>query len=468
MKRRRSPKPLALPNQSLGRSHQERYTEGKHLRESCSRAAQGQWKFRSRREDPIAILLRASRGGLKPLLPIRYGRMMANPFAFFRGSACLMAHDLAQLSHTRIHVVACGDSHLMNFGGFATPERRLIFDINDFDETSVAPWEWDVKRLAASLVIAGRHNDFKEDDSREAAWWAAHSYRENMLRYAEMGVLEAYYEYIDLEELIGSLSSEDIKRLYRKRLKRATSKGAHELEFSKLAFQAGKNPRIIDNPPLIYHHHDIQREKEFYFAAEQRLAQYGKSLAPERRLLLDRYRLVDFAFKVVGIGSVGLDCGIALLISGNGDPLFLQIKEARRSVLEPYCGALPFQQHGERVVVGQRIMQAASDLFLGWFRAGERHYYVRQLRDATIKPVVETMRPRDLKIFARFCGWALARAHKRSGDSVKLSGYMGKNERFEDAIALFAGRYADQNARDYKALLAAIRSGRVEAEKPGE
>jgi len=390
--------------------------------------------------------------------------LAANPFAFYRGAAAIMAYDLSHTPSTGLNLQTCGDCHLLNFGGFATAERRLIFDLNDFDETSIAPWEWDVKRLAASFVIAGRANGFKEDDCREAAWLAAQSYRRSIGTYASMPVLEAWYDTLDLEEIIANMRDKQMKRFYSKKLNSAMGQAAHEKEFARLAYTAGDAPRITDQPPLIFHYDDT-RTDAFRAESERAISDYLGSLSPERRVLLNRYRLVDVAVKVVGVGSVGTFCGIALFISGNGDPLFIQFKQARQSVLEPYAGASPYAHAGQRVVIGQRLMQAAGDLFLGWYTGtGSQglEYYARQLRDAKVKPVVEIMEPANLKGYASLCGRALARAHTRSGDSAVLMGYMGKSEAFEDALADFSLAYADQNERDHAALLDAIRSGRVE------
>jgi len=461
------PAVATLPQQSHGRPHAERSLEGRRLRETCPRSRHGPWVARADRADPVALLQANSEGRLPDLLPLRYGRMLASPFAFFRGAAAVMAHDLAATPATGQCVMACGDAHLLNFGGFATPERQLVFDINDFDEVSVAPWEWDVKRLVASFTIAGQSNGFDAPAAREAAWWAARSYRLNMARYAGMPVLQAYYELIDLERLIDAGSDDEMKRLNRKRLRKAQLAQAHVAEFAKLAVEAGDTPRIRDAPPLIFHDHDIRTDPLQRSASLALLGRYRRSLAPERRVLLDRYRLADVAVKVVGVGSVGTYCGIALLVSGGGDPLFLQFKEARASVLEAYAGPAGFRQHGQRVVLGQRLTQAASDIFLGFMTSPEgRHFYVRQLRDAKVKPLVEVMKPENLCNYAKACGWALARAHKRSGDAVKLSAYMGMadgSDAFEGALAEFAVRYAAQNERDHAALKAAVRQGRVEA-----
>ena len=451
--------------QTYVKSVAERLSLGKALRERCPRNLQAEWQAPAKRADPIELLIENSRGRLEELVPIRYGRMLANPFAFYRGAAAIMAYDLAHTPATGLNLQICGDCHLLNFGGFATAERQIIFDINDFDETSIAPWEWDVKRLAASFVIAGRAIGFSATDGRQAAWLAAQSYQEQMAAYSQMSVLEVWYDFLDLEQIIANLEDKQAKRFYTKKLKAATEQSAHEKEFAKLAHMHGEPASIIDQPPLIFHYGDA-RDKEFRANVEKSIAGYLDSLNPGRRLLLERYQLVDTAIKVVGVGSVGTRCGILLFMSGNSDPLFLQFKQARQSVLEPYAGASIFPHSGQRVVAGQRLMQAASDMFLGWTTGGGQeayHFYVRQLNDAKIKPVVEVMKPVNLINYATLCGRALARAHARSGDAAVLAGYLGKSTAFEDAVADFSVAYADQNERDHTALVAAVRAGRVEA-----
>jgi uncharacterized protein (DUF2252 family) len=444
---------------------EERLAMGKALRERAPRSAHDGWVPAADRPDPIALLIKNGEGRMEQLLPIRYGRMGAGPFAFFRGAAAIMASDLAQSPSSGLNLVVCGDCHLLNFGGFATTERQLIFDINDFDEAAVGPWEWDVKRLAASFVIAGRSLSLKLEDSQEAALLAVQSYRLRMAEYAGMTVLQVWYDAMDLDEIIAGIQDKETKRYYTKKLKQGTDETAHEKEFAKLAFMHGERARIIDDPPLIFHEDGLEEEQNRALVAKA-LRSYRSSLPPERRLLIDRYQLQDVAMKVVGIGSVGIFCGIALLVSGNGDSLFLQYKQAGPSVVEPYTGIEPAMHHGRRVVTCQRLMQAAGDMFLGWYTGvGEhgRHYYVRQLRDAKITPVIQLMDARQLKAYAGLCGRALARAHARSGDPAVLTGYMGKSTAFERAVAAFGVAYADQNERDYTALLEAIRAGRVEA-----
>jgi uncharacterized protein (DUF2252 family) len=443
----------------------QRLENGRKLRQVTSRKVQAEWKPPADRRDAVDLLIESSQGREEALIPIRYGQMMVSPFTFYRGGAAIMAYDLAHTSSTGLKLVADGDCHLVNFGGFATAERKVIFDLNDFDEVSIAPWEWDVKRLTASFVVAGRSNGFAPEDCKEAAWLAARGYRQRMAEYAEMPILQAWNEVFDFAAIIDSLADKEMKRFFTKKLSSATEQSAHEKEFAKLTFSAGDLPRIVDQPPLIYHYGD-ERDQIMREAVKKSLVDYKKTLIPARRLLLDRFELVDYAVKVVGVGSVGTFCGILLMMSGNGDPLFLQFKQARKSVLEPYCGASQSAHSGQRVVVGQCIMQAAGDMFLGWTTgAGDlkRHFFLRQLSDAKIKPVIEIMKEANLKNYAALCGMALARAHSRSGDAAVLTGYLGKSTAFEDAVAEFSVAYADQNERDHAALLKAIRTGRIEA-----
>jgi uncharacterized protein (DUF2252 family) len=455
-----------IPVQTHTLQVKERLAKGKALRDVAARNDQREWKPPVDRADPVDLLIESSKGRIEELLPIRYGRMMVSPFTFYRGAAAIMASDLSHTPCTGLTLVADGDCHLLNFGGFATAERKIIFDINDFDEVSFAPWEWDVKRLVASFVVAGQSNHFVVDECKEAGWLAAQGYRERMAEYAEMPTLQAWNDTFDLEKIIENLPDKENKRFYSKKMSGATQKSAHEREFAKLTFSTGVTPRIVDQPPLIFHYGD-ERDKEFFESGINTLKEYKKNINLGVSLLLERFELVDVAFKVVGVGSVGTACGIALLMSGNGDPLFLQFKQARQSVLEPYCGANPFEHAGQRVVVGQRVMQAAGDMFLGWVTGtgkAKTQLYLRQLSDAKIKPVIEAMKPINLKMYASLCGRVLARAHARSGDPVVLTGYMGKSAAFEDSLADFGVAYADQNERDHASLMAAIRSGRIKAD----
>jgi uncharacterized protein (DUF2252 family) len=454
-----------IPLQTHTLKIEERLAKGKALREVAARKAQREWKPPANRLDPVDLLIESSKGRMEELLPIRYGRMMVSPFTFYRGAAAIMAYDLSNTPSTGLTLVADGDCHLLNFGGFATAERKLVFDINDFDEVSFAPWEWDLKRLVASFVIAAQSNGFDPIDSQEAGWLAAQSYRLQMAEYTRMPTLEVWNEAFDLDTVINNIKDKDTRRFYAKKLSKATEQSAHEKEFAKLTFKAGDRPRIVDQPPLIFHYSD-ERDEELMRIASTTIKEYKRSLNLGVSLLLDRFQTVDVAFKVVGVGSVGTMCGIILLMSGLGDPLFLQFKQARQSVLEPYCGTNPYPHAGQRVVVGQRVMQTAGDIFLGWTTGtgqGKRQFYIRQLSDAKIKPVVEVMKPANLKDYAGLCGRTLARAHARSGDPAVLTGYMGKNTAFEDALAEFGMTYAEQNERDHACLMEAIRSGRLEA-----
>ena len=445
---------------------EERLTKGKALRDVAARKSQMEWNPPANRTDPTDLLIENSKGRLEELIPIRYGRMMVSPFAFYRGAAAVMAYDLSHTPSTGLTLLADGDCHLLNFGGFATAERKLIFDINDFDEVMVAPWEWDIKRLCASFVIAGRSNGFDPADCEEAAWLAAQGYRQRIAEYSEMSLLEVWNDSFDLGSIFENMADKELKRFYTKKMASATEQSAHEKEFAKLTFTAGDTPRIVDHPPLIFHYNDLRGE-ELFKVAITTLNGYKKNISLGVKLLLDRFEVVDVALKVVGVGSVGTVCGIILMMSGNGESLFLQFKQARQSVLEAYCGTSPIRHAGERVVVGQRTVQAAGDMFLGWTTGtgeGKRHFYIRQLSDAKIKPVIELMKPMVLNNYAGLCGRVLARAHARSADPVVLTGYLGKSAAFEDAIADFSVAYADQNERDYQSLLDAIKNGRIQAE----
>lgn len=434
---------------------------GKALREQVARQMHGTFKRDDSRVDPIAILRASDVGRIEQLVPIRYGRMLQSPFAFYRGSASVMAADLADTPSTGMRLQTCGDCHLMNFGGFATPERNILFDINDFDETLPAPWEWDVKRLAASFVLAVRSNGLTDGDARDAAVACARSYREHLREYSEMSPLEVWYSRVTAADVIDALPRAERKRV-EARIAKASARASSEMVYPELAGMVGGKIRIHDAPPLIYHPFDISPE-EFEERMGIALKAYRETLPDDRRELLDRYRLVDGAIKVVGIGSVGTFCYITLMMSPNNDPLFLQWKEARQSVLEPYAGASVYDHPGQRVVTGQRLMQPATDVFLGWTTSAVgRKGYVRQLRDAKIKPLVETMDKEMLTVYAEICGWVLARAHAKAGSlEVAISGYLGSSDKFDEAIGDFAIAYADQTERDHAALKAAVRAGTI-------
>ncbi|MCA0301246.1 MAG: DUF2252 domain-containing protein [Proteobacteria bacterium] len=443
----------------------ERRAAGKALREEVPRTAHAHWKAPKDRRDIVEILEASNHGRLDHLIPIRHGRMMESPFAFYRGTADIMAADLASTPVSGIRVQACGDAHLCNFGGFATPERRVIFDINDFDETLPGPWEWDIKRLAASLLVAGRQIGLAESESVKAARAAAGSYRERMSDYAEMRTLDVWYDAIDVDRFIKAMESEERREIIRKRLEKVEEKNVPEYLFPKLADHTGTTPRIKDDPPLIFHP-TLEQAPGIETRFSESLAAYRDSLPEHVRTLFNRFEFCDFALKVVGVGSVGRLCGVVLLMADSDDPLFLQVKEAVPSVLEPYIGKSQHENHGQRVVVGQRLMQSASDLFLGWTHGLDgRSHYVRQLRDMKISPIVESFDANDLKVYGRMCAWALARAHARSGDPAMIAGYLGGSEVFDDAIADFAVDYADQAQRDYRTFVKAIRQGRLKAER---
>jgi uncharacterized protein (DUF2252 family) len=435
---------------------------GKSLRAKCPRQSHAVWQAPDGRPDPLQLLEESNKGRIPQLIPVRYGRMMQTPFTFYRGAALNMAADLAGTPTTGLRVQACGDCHLLNFGAFATPERREIFDINDLDETLPAPWEWDVKRLAASFVLACRHNGFGEDCARDAALACVRSYRERMAEFSDMRVLDVWNARIDVEELIPAIRDKEARKRTQKQLADARNRGVLEHDFPKLVETTGQLPTIKEHPPLIYHL-PPQGHEEFMARCRAAFASYRETLQEDRRLLLDRFELEDVAAKVVGVGSVGTWCGVMLLLAGAQDPLFLQVKEARSSVLEAYAGKSIYPNHGQRVVSGYRLMQSASDLFLGW-TAGEegRHFYVRQLKDMKIKPLVEVFPAGVMMQYAELCGWTLARAHARSGEPAKISGYLGKSDAFDKAVADFSIAYADQSERDHAIFMQAVRAGRLE------
>ena len=429
-------------------------------------ASHAQWQAPANRRDPVDLLIESSIGRMPELLPIRYGRMMQSPFAFYRGGAAIMAADLAGLPSTGIRVQACGDCHLVNFGSFATPERRQVFAINDFDETLPAPWEWDIKRLAASFVVASRSNGFKASEARAAAQTCVRSYRERMREFSKMGVLDIWYFSIDMNAMLEQIEDETAKLRTKKRLAKARARERNILDedFPELVtFEDGRH-RIRDNPPLIYHSQDEDEEESAVNARTiEAFGSYRATLAEDRRVLLDHYEFKDVARKVVGVGSVGTRCSIMLFMGGADDPLFLQVKEARASVLEPYAGQSSYSNHGQRVVMGQRLMLSSSDIFLGWTQTVKGEFYVRQMRDMKLKPLVELFTPSVMNEYATLCGWTLAGAHARSGDAAKITGYLGKKEDFDVALADFSEAYADQNEQDHQALVQAVREGRLEA-----
>jgi uncharacterized protein (DUF2252 family) len=444
------------------RSRAERYAQGKALRVACPRSAHGAWKAPSDRRDPVELVLAAEKGRLPDLLPLRHGRMVRSAFTFYRGAALTMAADLAHTPVTGVRVQCCGDGHLCNFGGFATPERKIIFSINDLDETLPAPWEWDVKRLAASFIVACRDNGIKDAAARDIVMTCVRTYRESMAEFSQMKTLELWYRALGADELIAGLPP-DLRKRALKRIQKEQTKSRGEELFPKLAEQKGDKHVIKDQLPTIFHTEDL-RPGEIGKITRDAFISYRKTLPSSYQTLLDRYELRDAAVKVVGVGSVGTLCMVLLFTAGEGDPLFLQVKEARTSVLEPYAGASVFPNRGQRVVDGYRLMQPASDVFLGWSQgAGGRHFFVRQLRDMKLSVMVETFGQAEMDIYAGWCARALALAHARSGDSVTLSGYMGTSDTFDRAITAFSIAYADQNESDHAALERAVKQGKVKA-----
>jgi uncharacterized protein (DUF2252 family) len=447
-------------NSDVHPSAAERLAAGKSCRDRVPRSSQAHWKPAPNRPDPIQLLKHADRGRLESLLPIRYARMKQSPFGFFRGSAALMAADLSATPSTGLRVQACGDCHIANFGGFGSPERRLVFDINDFDETLPAPWEWDLKRLAASTVLAGRELGVGDKHCGSAARASARSYREHMRDYSEMRALEVWYSHLDAEVFIDEAQSFAARKRW-SRIEKSARLQTAEHVFPKITTHKNGRLRIIDMPPLVYHPTEIA---SITSRVHKMFKRYRRTLPEERRVVLERYHVVDIARKVVGIGSVGTRCDVALLMAGAKDPLFLQFKQADESVLAPYAGKSRYSNQGERVVTGQRMLQSASDVFLGWASDDDgTDYYFRQLRDMRMKIDVSHMSHEDWFEYVEICGWALARAHARTGDPAKIAGYLGKNDSFDRAIGDFALAYADQAERDHALLVKAIRAGKIHA-----
>ncbi|HEY6410819.1 MAG TPA: DUF2252 domain-containing protein [Ktedonobacteraceae bacterium] len=449
----------------------ERYAAGKALRSKASRSSHAEWAPDPERPDPISILEASNKTRLEHLVPIRFGRMSLSAFAFYRGTADIMAADLAKTPVSGIQAQICGDAHLSNFGVFASPERRQVFDVNDFDETIVGPWEWDVKRLAASVVIGGRQNGYTTQESRQAAMRCVQRYRESMQQFALMNHLDAWYYHLDVDAILAMARGMAGAKELQKRVERASARASKRTRietFPKLTEAVNGQYHIKDEPPLIYHYDPLDTDKDNLDTGEWRamIKEYLASLPEERRVIIGRYRSVDLAQKVVGVGSVGTRCAIVLCLGGaeGDDPLFMQIKEAGASVLEPYLGASPHKNHGERVVVGQRMMQAASDIFLGWMTFNGMDYYARQLRDMKFSAEVEGMDPVMFTAYVELCAATLARAHARTSDPAQISGYLGSGDTFDRAITSFAETYADQAERDHAALLAAIKEGRVQAQ----
>jgi uncharacterized protein (DUF2252 family) len=453
----------------------ERAARGKAARAEVPRSSHAGWGPASDRRDPVDVLEEQAQTRVPELVPIRYGRMLVSPFAFYRGGAALMAADLADAPRTGLHAQLCGDAHLANFGAFAAPDRRLVFSVNDFDESLPGPFEWDVKRLVASFAVAGRDRGFDTKRREAVALAAGRSYREAMREFAEMRALELWYARIDVEDLArqwAAHASAKQRKRFDRNVAKANAKDSLRA-FDRLTQFVDGHPRIVSDPPLIVPIEELVSPEQRVVledAMRKLIRAYRRTLTGDRRRLLERFDYVDTARKVVGVGSVGTRAWIVLLLGNDDrDPLFLQCKEAERSVLEPFLGASEFANHGQRVVEGQRLMQSASDIMLGWLRTPgfdgvERDFYIRQLWDGKGSAIIEAMNPAAMAEYARVCGWTLARAHARSGDAVAIAGYLGSGESFDRALASFAETYADQNDADYAALRHAVDAGRIAAE----
>ena len=452
----------------------ERAARGRAARAECPRSSHASFELAPDR-DPVAILEAQATSRVPELVPVRYGRMLVSPFTFYRGAAAVMAHDLAPTPRAGLQAQLCGDAHLSNVGGYASPERSLVFDLNDFDETLPGPFEWDVKRLAASFEIAGRDRDFTDTQRTKAVLSAVRAYREWMRRLAEARNLDVWYAQLDVETIQRRLREQQAKHQadnVAKAAAKARTKDSLKA-FAKLTQEVDGEPRIVSDPPLIVSAADLAQEAGIDFERLEGVIhglyrEYRRTLQDDRRHLLEEFRMVDLARKVVGVGSVGTRCWILLLLGRDGaDPLFLQIKEAQASVLEPYLGKSEYENHGQRVVAGQRLMQAASDIFLGWLRStetldgSERDFYVRQLWDWKTSVDLDTVLPEGLALYGEVCGFLLARAHARSGDRIAISSYLGKSDTFDRALAEFSVAYADQNERDHAALQKAADEHRI-------
>ncbi len=474
---KRPVKPYRLDTSLSHLTAAERAVRGKAARAEVPLESHETFDPSADRPDPIALLEEQGRSRVPELVPVRYGRMMVSPFTYFRGAALPMASDLAGTPVSGLAVQACGDAHLSNFGIFGSAERRLVFDVNDFDETLPGPWEWDVKRLAASLEVAARDNGFGGKKRRAIVTGAVSAYRQYMRLFAEMGNLAVWYAIGDVEQLREQVTSQlkaRGRKSFDKGLTKARTRDSMQ-EVGKLTRLVDGRPKIISEPPLLVPIDQLIPEemdrKGFESLFTDLVAKYQRTLETDRRYLLEQYEFADMAHKVVGVGSVGTRCWIVLMLGRDGaDPLFLQVKEAQESVLCRYVGASKYANEGQRVVAGQRLMQASSDIFLGWQRneAGldqkVRDFYVRQLRDWKFSLNPEDMAPRGMRVYGQACAATLARAHARSGDRIAIAAYLGGSDRFEQAIARFAAAYADQNERDHQALLAAVASGRISAE----
>jgi uncharacterized protein (DUF2252 family) len=454
----------------------ERIERGKAARAEAARSSHAVFEPPATRADPLELLEAQARTRVPELVPIRYGRMLVSPFTFYRGAAKIMAHDLASTPRSGLIAQCCGDAHLSNFGVFASPERRLMFDINDFDETLPGPWEWDVKRLAVSMLIAARDNGYRAKDQERIVLDTVGQYRIAMANFAATGNLDVWYSHLDIESVLQEFASQFKARMVKRTestLAKARTKDSMAA-FSKLTEHVDGEVRIVDQSPLIVPIDQLapgEERDQLFEALHLLMRRYRDTLEFGRRELLEQFELVDFARKVVGVGSVGTRAWIALLLGRDvQDPLFLQMKEAEASVLEEFLGASEFSNHGERVVTGQRLMQATSDIFLGWVHVDSgldeqpRDFYGRQLKDWKGSAEIEQMVPKGMAAYGRLCGWTLARAHARSGDRIAIAAYLGNGNSFDRALLDFSVAYADQNDLDYQRLVAAVESGKIKAE----
>ncbi len=450
-------------NLPVFRSRDDRIATGKALRNIVSRQSHAGWKPPASRRDPIEILKESNQDRLPELVPIRYGRMLPSPFTFLRGSAGLMASDLATTPTTGLRVQACGDCHLLNFGLFATPERNLIFDINDFDETLPAPWEWDVKRLAVSFAVAVRDIKLTDKQAQAAAIECVRAYRQRLRELSKMSPLDVWYDRLDAQTIIDMAPNAKIREFREEFVAKARQRITDYL-YPRISEEVAGHRRLIDQPPALFH---VTKELEPEHAEiiREALEDYRLSLSDERRVLFDRYSLEDVVIKAVGIGSVGTRCFVGLFFSAENHPLLLQFKQACPSALEPYAGKSLYENHGQRVVVGQRLMQSASDIFLGWTRGRRgRDFFIRQLRDMKMSARIEEgASAAQAMLYAELCGRTLAHSHAKSGDAALISGYLGKSDEFDQAIGEFALTYADQNEKDYATLVAAVKGGMIQA-----
>jgi hypothetical protein len=450
----------------------ERAALGKGARAQAPRSTHRSWEPSARGTDPVELLERQAATRAADLIPIRHGRMLVSPFSYFRGAALSMACDLASTPVSGLDVQLCGDAHLSNFGMFGSPERRLVFDINDFDETARGPWEWDVKRLATSLEVAGRENEFKRSDRSRVVRQAVRSYREAMRDFSRLSMLEVWYQHLDVDNLAPRFRSL-LDRKKTPSVWRAIAKARahdHLQAFEKLACIVDGECRIVSDPPLIVPIEELMTgvgPGVIGEALRSSITSYQRTLLSNQQHLLEQYRLVHVARKVVGVGSVGTEAWVVLLLDGRGSPLFLQVKEAEASVLEEFASQSEFSHHGERVVAGQRLIQEASDIFLGWDRfpwqGRSRDFYIRQLKDWKGSADVAGMTAAGMALWGQMCGWTLARAHARTGDRIAIAAYLGSSDTFDRAICAFAVTYADQNERDHRALQEAVASGRLAA-----